>query len=791
MNCPCDELVFPRPLSIGSGLTDLPRQLATFPEWRQALLASLGGRAALAGWRPPHRDDLGVMLLEMWAYVCDVISFYDQVIAHEGYVRTARQRSSTRRLVELLGYLPRPAVAAIVKLAAFAEGKQALTLPAGTAFRSSAFAGNPPQVFELDAPATVHALLDRWTFEMLRPTTLGDPYSVITTPFLLMQPGSVRAKAGDRLLILEAGGRWISKAASVAPFTGDDGAAYIKVDLDAPVYPIGYTTYAEFRALTPTAAGSLWKLGKIGGDPDVISGFDVVLDGLNRQIRAGDYVLLSRGEDVRWFKVTKATETMRRLLAGLTSQLKDKNGAAAGSVTSPDVTVAVTTLSLDAQVNWRKGGWPDWTAADAPDLTLHYGLIDAGRITTQAKTTLTKNDSLQIRRPHPDPGVPPTAFLLEDDKAVGVTATGTLNFVTGAFAVDPTVDWTTPLAAPVQLYGNVLTATRGETVAGEVLGVGDAAQARQSFTLKKKPLTYLPSPTAGNESGVASTLRVYVGGVQWQEVPSFFGTAADAQVYVVRQNDAGESTVTFGGGARLPSGAVVTATYRFGAGAAAPPAGAVHQLARPVRGLKSVRNPLAAFGGADAESAEALGVYAPRSALLLGRAVSIQDLEAAAATVGGVRAVAAEWRWNEQRQRPLVQIYFVGAPALAATISQKLRGLTDPTTPIAVTPATALSVSLAIQVDTDPRRLEADVLKAVRAALLAPAAGALTPERLGIGRTLFRSELFAAVLAVPGATAVRQLLLGGTAFPEPGINPGAGTYLDFAAGGLLLNGMSA
>lgn len=93
-------------------------------------------------------------------------------------------------------------------------------------------------------------------------------------------------------------------------------------------------------------------------------------------------------------------------------------------------------------------------------------------------------------------------------------------------------------------------ASRGETVLAEILGSGDASATNQSFKLKKNPVTYTPSATAGNETGVASTLKVYVGGVRWTEVPTFYDAASDAQIYIVRQNDDGESIVTFGDGVR-------------------------------------------------------------------------------------------------------------------------------------------------------------------------------------------------------------------------------------------------
>ena len=178
MNCICDDFRFPPETIIYAGLTEIPRQVGTFAEFRRALLRAISIRttaslenhplwslrflierdrdglketlAAIGNWRGRHPEDFGMMLLEMWAYVCDLTSFYDDVLAHESYVRTARRRESLRKLVAPLGYIPRPAVAALAELSAFAEGRQVVTLPPGTAFRSGAFDGNPPQVFELD-----------------------------------------------------------------------------------------------------------------------------------------------------------------------------------------------------------------------------------------------------------------------------------------------------------------------------------------------------------------------------------------------------------------------------------------------------------------------------------------------------------------------------------------------------------------------------------------------------------------------------------------------------------------
>jgi hypothetical protein len=124
-------------------------------------------------------------------------------------------------------------------------------------------------------------------------------------------------------------------------------------------------------------------------------------------------------------------------------------------------------------------------------------------------------------------------------------------------------------------------------------------------------------------------------------------------------------------------------------------------------------------------------------------------------------------------------------------VAQKLRALSDPSTSIVVDAAQPVIGTLSISIETDERRLEADVLAAVRTALMNPDAGLLAPERVGIGLALFRSRIFDAVLAVEGAVAVNGLMWNVSNFDPYGRKPGAGKYFDFENGTLLLNGKAA
>lgn len=805
--CRCDKFIHPKKLIIPGGLSNIPRQIARFPEFQRAMLSAIRQHSSLYDWRARDESDFGIMLIEMWAYVADVQSFYDEVIAHEEYLRTARHRSSLQKLTYLLGYIPRPAVAATVSLAVLAEGYKSVVLPEGLAFRSSAFDSETPQVFELDAETTIHPLNNQWSLEAPQQKTLSSTGSASTESFsqMLMNKDTILKK--DDLVLVRVGSTDdqtnVSTVTNVADTVGEDNKKYKQVDFDPPLSLAGNTNPADVEISSASQRGGLWTIAYVSGDPYSISDSQIILDGLYRSIKAGEYIVLGKEGNYRWFKVVENKEIMMTLSAATTTTVKDSEDNDV-SVAVPAITAPATQLVLDKSVQYTSPIWQwgyptyDWTYLDAPKITLYYGFITGGSVATVGKDAVAVSDGLVVSGPieEPSDGTAPTKFLVEDKNKNGYEVGGALNYGTGEVTLNQGEGWTTPLSMPVTIYGNVVTASRGETVEKEVLGSGDASMAGQSFMLKKSPLTFTSSPTAGNEQGVISTLELYVNDILWKEVPSFFAAGPEDQVFIVRQNDEGKSTVIFGDGqhgARLPTGADnVIATYRYGAGKTAPPAGAITQLAKPVKGLTGVKSPVAAKGGDDAETADNIRTYAPQSALLLGRAVSIMDMEAVTAGVSGVRAVSSEWAWSQTKQRPVIQLWYIGDENIKSDISQKLHCLSDPATPIAVDVAIPISLIISIDVEIDDRHLEDVVLGNIRTALMDSRTGILSPERIGIGKPLFRSRVFEVVMAVEGAVSIRSILLKSQwlqlSWTTYAIKPPTGRYFDLEKGGLLLNG---
>jgi hypothetical protein len=84
-------------------------------------------------------DDWTVAFLRAWATVSDVLSFYQERIINEGYLRTALERRSVLELTRAVGYELSPPVAATTYLAFTVQeampGKTIL-IPRGTGVQS-------------------------------------------------------------------------------------------------------------------------------------------------------------------------------------------------------------------------------------------------------------------------------------------------------------------------------------------------------------------------------------------------------------------------------------------------------------------------------------------------------------------------------------------------------------------------------------------------------------------------------------------------------------------------------
>ncbi|WP_404299724.1 putative baseplate assembly protein [Alicycliphilus denitrificans] len=177
--CHCCEGQQPRPAIYNApGLPALAWRIDTQPGFNQRMLAELPlwrdpatGSAAprpLAALTTREASDATLALVDAAACVADVLSFYQERIANEGFLRTATERRSVLELARAVGYELRPGVAAGVHLVFTVEDAPGApgvcTIAAASPIQSVPPQGKLPQVFE-----TTDELLARAEWNALRP----------------------------------------------------------------------------------------------------------------------------------------------------------------------------------------------------------------------------------------------------------------------------------------------------------------------------------------------------------------------------------------------------------------------------------------------------------------------------------------------------------------------------------------------------------------------------------------------------------------------------------------------
>jgi hypothetical protein len=177
MSCRCGccegiEKLTPASVENRPGLPHLSYRVGTHATFLASMEAALSS-AELDGEPNPLRGlttrdpaDFSLALLDAWATVADVLSFYQERLANEGYLRTATERLSILELAKLIGYKLRPGVAASAFLALTLEDGHELSIPRGSPAQSVPGAGELPQTFE-----TSEDLEARAEWNVIRPRT--------------------------------------------------------------------------------------------------------------------------------------------------------------------------------------------------------------------------------------------------------------------------------------------------------------------------------------------------------------------------------------------------------------------------------------------------------------------------------------------------------------------------------------------------------------------------------------------------------------------------------------------
>ncbi|MDB5732067.1 MAG: hypothetical protein JWQ03_1962 [Variovorax sp.] len=295
----CEGLAEPDPVRNDPGLPALRYRADTQPGFYARMLQSLPLARADAGQadspRPLARllsrsgQDPSVALIDACACLADVLTFYQERIANEGFLRTATERRSVLELARTIGYELKPGVAASVHLAFTVEDAPGApgvcTIAQGSPVQSVPPQGKLPQVFETGAELVAHAGWNALLPRQARPADMA----VLDVPAGAAGTG---ASAGTRQALVLLGPAGSFPASTLNLHTGLLSASLFRLDpglaVDAAVDAIEVSRVYFTDATTGIAGGDLLlfcakrggKLAKL-----VLRAVDVVAEPALQRVR--------------------------------------------------------------------------------------------------------------------------------------------------------------------------------------------------------------------------------------------------------------------------------------------------------------------------------------------------------------------------------------------------------------------------------------------------------------------------------------------------------------------------
>ncbi|HEY5308700.1 MAG TPA: baseplate J/gp47 family protein, partial [Casimicrobiaceae bacterium] len=698
----CDGVAAATPTALfnRAGLSAISYRIGDYAQFKESLQAGLSSSAfgELAGLRTRDADDYTLGLIDAVACAADVLTFYQERLANESYLRTASERVSLQEMAKLIGYQLRPGVAAETRLAfaleppkvpppglpadpgSFVTGiPTTLTLASGLKVQSVPGPDEKPQTFE-----TVEEITARPEWNAMRPwlSEVRYPGFGATEAYLVGVRNNL--KPGDALVFVDSAflnnpavnnnwdfrlldtvdldaandrtrATWKRGLGSVSPHSNPAVAPQVHVlRKRAGVFgnnaPRWRSMNSEFKTNYPTDAADPheWPSFTIGPVPATATGGHVDVDQVLGEVRAGSLLVLAKGEFNR---------PDENFPAGTYIELYKVTGAAEVSRGEFAISGKVSRFALSGQnldTQFFKFVRETSVFAQSEEIGLAPFPVVDQVVNDQLPLAIAADGLVAGRRVivHGDAA----------DDSGHVVHEATISYLhANSSGVVLTIAPPLPVALKretVIVHGNVALATHGETVA-QVLGAGDASGSFQRFELKRTPLTYR---SATNETGADSELTVRIGDIEWTEQSTLFGLGPTERVYAVTTDEQGKTWVAFGNGvhgARLPSGVNnVRASYRQGLGKGGNVAAdkLTQLMTRPL-GLKSVSNPVLAQGGTDPEPADQARRTMPLGTRTLGRAVSLLDYEDFAMAFTGIAKAQAQ----------VLQLH--GGPTIAITVA--------------------------------------------------------------------------------------------------------------------------
>jgi len=199
----CEGIKALTPASVENrpGLTAIAYRVGTHASFKLTMKSSLSKQPALSKLTTRDDDDPSIALLDAWATVADGLTFYQERIANEGYLRTATERRSILELASLIGYELHPGVAASTYLAFMLDetpgAPPEATIGVGNKVQSVPGQDELPQVFE-----TVEEIEAKVEWNALKPLLKKTHEFGRSTTRLYLKGTDTQLQPGDVILLV-------------------------------------------------------------------------------------------------------------------------------------------------------------------------------------------------------------------------------------------------------------------------------------------------------------------------------------------------------------------------------------------------------------------------------------------------------------------------------------------------------------------------------------------------------------------------------------------------------------
>ena len=419
----CSGVSLKTPMQIYNrpGLTSLAYRIGRHKDFRASLLSKLSGRQldSLLKLTTRSDNDFTIALLDSFSIMADVLTFYQERLANEAYLKTSTELLSITELARLIGYELNPGVAAttflsftldensnkpgediVRKIRSTDQENTIIKIPVGMRSQSIPEPGEDPQIFE-----TIQEIKAKSDWNAMGVKSFVKQDNILNASVIFIQGMENNINKGDQILVIENGEKKMRKVIRVELRKDTDTTAiYFNNELFITAYLYNFQLsnltnyYVAHQVLNKTTVTNI-----ISGEnkSNKISAKE-----LQSTFSIQNWSKYEFKKTVNFFKPTADEETRiyvfrnKASLFGYNAPVRRPVFANNGDVTYVDqvVTESNNTITLDSEYPEVTSGEDSFIALKRGTGVFQYFEIDSAELLPQAKYGMSaKSTKIQVR----------------------------------------------------------------------------------------------------------------------------------------------------------------------------------------------------------------------------------------------------------------------------------------------------------------------------------------------------------------------------------------------------------